>query len=99
MATLNKTQLELINRARKHGGAASVVAGSGRGAYGGRVSFGSRERAAMFKLADMGLVKVTHRDTDREFNRGNCVHSTSFRYELVGPTDEQFSAALGPCGK
>lgn len=84
MATkLNKTQQELIARAKKHGGAASVVAGSGRGAFGGRVSFGSLERAAMFKLAEIGLVKVTHRDTDRDYNRGNCVHSTSFRYELT----------------
>lgn len=96
---LTKTQQELIDRAKKHGGAASVTAGSGRGALGGRVFFGSRERAAMFKLAEMGLVKVTHREADRDYNRGNCVHSTSFRYELAGPTDDQFLAALGPCGR
>lgn len=96
---LTKTQQELIDRAKRHGGAASVVAGSGRGAFGGRISFGSRERAAMFKLAEMGLVKVTHRDTDRDYSRGNCVQGTSFRYELSGPTDDQFLAALGPCGR
>lgn len=99
MTKLNKTQQALIARAQQHGGAASVVAGSGRGAFGGRVSFGSRERTAMFKLVEMGLVKVTARDTDRDYNRGNCVHGTSFRYEIVGPTDDQFLAALGPCGK
>lgn len=80
---LNKTQQELIARAQKHGGAASVVACSGRGAFGGRVSFGSRERAAMFKLVDLGLVKITHRDSDHDYNRGNCVQSTSFRYVLI----------------
>ena len=80
---LNKTQQALIARAQAHGGAACVVACSGRGAFGGRVSLGGRERAAMFKLADMGLVKVTHRDSDRDYNRGNCVQSTSFRYVLT----------------
>ena len=85
MAILTKTQQALIARAKQHGGASSVVAGSGRGAFGGRVSFGSRERAAMFKLADMGLIKVTHRDSDRDYNRGNCVSCTSFRYEIVNP--------------
>ena len=84
MATkLTKTQQALIACAKQHGGSASVVAGSGRGAFGGRVSFGSRERAAMFKLAEMGLIKITNRDADRDYNRGNCVHSTSFRYELT----------------
>ncbi len=83
---LTKTQLELINRAKTHGGAASVVAGSGRGALGGRVSFGNRERAALHKLAEMGLIKITHRDADRDYNRGNCVHSTSYRYEILRTT-------------
>lgn len=80
---LNKTQEALLARAQQHGGAASVVAGSGRGALGGRVSFGSRERAAMFKLAELGLVRITHRETDRDYNRGNCIHATSFRFEIV----------------
>lgn len=80
---LTKTQQDLILRAKQHGGVASVVAGSGRGAFGGRVSFGSRERAAVLKLAEMGLVKITHRDSDRDYNRGNCVHYTSFRYEIA----------------
>lgn len=80
---LNKTQEALLARAQQNGGAASVVAGSGRGALGGRVSFGSRERAAMFKLAELGLVRITHRETDRDFNRGNCIHATSFRFEII----------------
>ena len=80
---LSKTQQALIERARQHGGAASVVAFSGRGAFGGRVSFGSRERAAMYALEALGLVKVTHRDSDRDHRRGNCVHSTSYRYEIT----------------
>jgi len=80
---LNKTQQELIARAQKHGGAASVVACSGRGALGGRVSFGSRERAALHKLVELGLVRITDRDSDRDYNRGNCIHSTSYRYEIA----------------
>lgn len=80
---MTKTMQDLITRAKQHGGSASVVAGGGRGAFGGRVSFGSRERTAMFKLEEAGLIKITHRDADRDYNRGNCVHCTSFRYELT----------------
>lgn len=80
---MTKTMQALIARAKQHGGAACVVTGSGRGTFGGRVSFGSRERAAMFKLAELGLVKITHREADRDYNRGNCVHCNSFRYELA----------------
>jgi hypothetical protein len=83
MPTLNKTQQELISRARAHGGAASIVAGSGRGALGGRVSFGSRERAALHNLVELGLVQITDRDSDRDYNRGYCIHVTSYRYEIV----------------
>jgi hypothetical protein len=79
---LNKTQQELISRAKIHGGAASIVAGSGRGALGGRVSFGSRERAALRKLVELGLVRITDRDSDRDYKRGNCIHATSYRYEV-----------------
>ena len=80
---LTKTQQHLIERARAHGGAASIVSGSGRGALGGRVCFGSRERVALHKLVELGLVKITHRDADRDYNRGNCIHATSYRYEIV----------------
>ncbi len=95
---LTKTQAALIERAKMYGGQAAIDAGSGRGALGGRVSFGNRERAALQKLALMGLVEIVNRIRDVEYNRGNSIHTTTFVYRLT-PTDDQFLAALGPCGK
>jgi hypothetical protein len=83
MTKLTKTQQALLDRAQTHGGAASVVAGGGRGALGGRVSFGSRELDALYKLAEMGLVRITHRDSDNDYRRGYCVRVSSFRYEIA----------------
>ena len=80
--TLTKTQQVLIERARANGGTSSVEAGSGRGAKGGRVTFGSRERTALWGLVDAGLVAVKHTLKDIECNRGYSIHSTSFVYEL-----------------
>lgn len=53
--TLTKTQQALIERAKMHGGMAAIDAGSGRGARGGRVTFGNRERAALRAGADIRL--------------------------------------------
>lgn len=80
---LTKTQQALIARARTYGGAFTVECGSGRGAQGGRVSYGSRERAALHKLRDLGLVRIVNTQSDREHNRGYCVFTTSIRYELT----------------
>lgn len=79
---LNKTQQALIERARKYGGKASVEAGSGRGAKGGRISYGRRELEALWALRDAGLIEVTHRDTDNDTNRGYTVRRSSFLYAL-----------------
>ena len=100
MTTITKTQQHLIERAKLYGGQAAVDAGSGRGALGGRISFGNRERAALHKLVEMGMVEITNRVKDVDYNRGNSVHTTTTMYRLVpakGPTDEQFLAAIGPC--
>lgn len=99
--TLTKTQQSLIERAKLYNGMASIDCGSGRGALGGRVSFGNRERAALQKLADMGLVEVTNHIRDVDYNRGNSVHTTTMVYRLKHqlPSDDQFMAALGPCGR
>jgi hypothetical protein len=35
---------------------------------------------------------------DVEYSHGNSVHTTTTMYRLT-PTDDQFLAALGPCGK
>jgi hypothetical protein len=88
MPTLTKTQQTLIDRARFHGGAASVEAGGGRGALGGRMSFGSRERTALHQLVEMGLVKIIHQDTDSFYNNGYCLETTSYLYKLSKPTGE-----------
>jgi hypothetical protein len=95
---MTKTQRALIERARLYGGQAAIDAGSGRGALGGRVSFGNRERAALHKLVELGMVEITNRIKDVEYRRGNSVHTTTIVYRLT-PTDSQFLAALGPCGR
>jgi hypothetical protein len=87
MPTLTKTQKTLIDRALQHGGAASVEAGGGRGALGGRMSFGSRERTALHQLVEMGLVRITHRDTDCDYNGGYGIRSTIWRYEIARATN------------
>ena len=99
--TLTKTQQALIERAKMHGGMAAIDAGSGRGARGGRVTFGNRERAALRKLADMGLVEITNLVKDVDYNRGYSIHTTTTMYRLKPtlPTDDQWLAALGPCGR
>jgi hypothetical protein len=86
MTTLTKTQQRLIDRARSHGGAAAVEAGSGRGALGGRMSFGSRERTALHQLVEMGLVKIIHQDSDHFYNNGYCLQTASYLYKLTKAT-------------
>ena len=95
---MTKTQRALIERARLYGGQAAIDAGSGRGALGGRISFGNRERAALHKLVELGMVEITNRVKDVDYSRGNSVHTTTIMYRLT-PTDNQFLAALGPCGR
>lgn len=98
---LTKTQRQLIDDARAHGGVFSVTRVSGRGAFGGRISHGARQRDALFALERAGLVRIVDRQTDTDYARGNAVHSTSWAYALTTPmpTDDQFLAALGPCGR
>lgn len=79
---LTKTQQALIARANLYGGRAAVESGSGRGAFGGRITFGCRERAALHKLVNMGLVEITNLAKDVDYNRGNSIHSTAIMYRL-----------------
>ena len=83
MINLNKTEQALIERAKHHGGRAGVDCGSGRGSLGGRVSFGSREAAALSKLADAGLVKIVSTIKDIDYNNGYGIHTTTFSFQLV----------------
>ena len=80
---MTKTQAALLDAAKLHGGQAAIDCGSGRGALGGRVSFGARERAALHKLAEMGLVEITNRIPSVEYNRGNSIHTTTIMYRLT----------------
>jgi hypothetical protein len=99
---LTKTQQYLLDQAKARGGAYAVETGAGRGAKGGRIRYGARERDALFKLEAAGLVRVTWRQGDSWWTgNGNSVHGTVIAFELVAPmpTDADYLAALGPCGK
>ena len=99
---LNKTQQALIARAKRDNGHVQVEAGSGRGAKGGRINYGDREMAAAMGLIKLGLAVETYRDTSQIWmGNGNTVHNCYVAIKLVTvqPTDDQFQAALGPCGR
>lgn len=98
---MNKTEQHLIDEARKYGGRFSVTRAQGRGAHGGKIDHGSRQRDAMFALEKRGLIRIVDRQADTDYNHGHAVTYTSWAFELVPsmPTDDQFMAALGPCGK
>jgi hypothetical protein len=83
-AKLTKTQQRLLEQAKRHGGDYSIETGSGRGAKGGRISYGDRERAALFALEAAGLVRITWRQGSNWFTgNGNSVYGTVFAYEIV----------------
>ena len=42
--------------------------------------------------------EATARNIRMDYSRGNSVHTTTIMYRLT-PTDDQFLAALGPCGR
>ena len=99
---LTKTQQRLIELARQHGGSYAVETGTGRGAKGGRIRYGARERDALFALEAAGLARITWRQGDSRWTgNGNSVHGTVIAFELAAPmpTDADYLAALGPCGK
>ena len=81
---MNATQTRIIEEARRNGGRASIEAGSGRGARGGRVSYGSRDLIALNALVDAGVVRIVNRDSsDHWSGNGNTVRQTVFVYEIV----------------
>lgn len=79
---LTKTQHALIAQAKKYGGRYSVTASSGRGANGGRRAHGARQRAALFALESLGIIRITDRQTDTDYANGYCISSTSWAFEL-----------------
>lgn len=98
---MTKTEQHLLDEARKHGGRYSVTRALGRGAHGGRIDHGSRQRDAMFALEKRGLIRIVDRQADTDYNRGHAVTCTSWAFELVpsAPSDAQFLEAFGPCGR
>lgn len=84
MSKLTKTQQALIAKARRDGGHVQVEAGSGRGAKGGRISYGDREMAAALALIKLGLAVETHRDWSQIWmGNGNTVHSCYVAIKLM----------------
>jgi len=83
MTKLTKTQQALIDSAKARGGFFSIESGSGRGAKGGRVSYGSRERAAVHKLAELGLVEITNSVRDVDYTRGYSIWSTVVSFRVL----------------
>ena len=83
MTSLTKTQQALLQQAKARNGFYSVECGSGRGNKGGRVSFGARNRAALFGLVDAGIVRIVDRQNDIESNHGYAIHTTSFCFQVI----------------
>lgn len=85
MSRLTKTQTALVTAAQRRGGTYSVECGSGRGSRGGRISFGSRERDALFALEKAGVVRITGRQSDGTWwtGNGNQVRTTILTFELI----------------
>ena len=83
MTKLTKTQQALIDSAKARGGFFSIESGSGRGAKGGRVSYGSRERAAVHKLAELGLVEITNSVRDVDYTRSYSIWSTVVSFRVL----------------
>jgi hypothetical protein len=81
---LTKTELELLELAASRGGFAAITTLYGRGSRGGRVSGGIRERNALFKLVDLGLVKITERAAWQDYNRGYGQGGNIITFQLCG---------------
>jgi hypothetical protein len=80
---MTKTQKHILDQIAARG-SYTVECGSGRGAKGGRVSYGERERAALFALVDAGLVFISHRESDNDYQSGgNVIRRTSFAARLT----------------
>lgn len=79
---MNKTQTTLIAKATQHGGSGAIECGGGRGPLGGRVSYGSRERDALFALVEAGKATITSRDSQDLYDNGYCVRTTVINFAL-----------------
>jgi len=81
---MTKTQQMLLDKARANGGWWQVESGGGRGPKGGVISYGSRERRAVYALEAAGLVKIIGRDSgDIWMGNGNQIRSTVVSFQVV----------------
>lgn len=80
---MTKTEQMLIAEATKRGGTYAIDSISGRGAFGGKVQAGIRERNALFKLAERGIVTIVQRHNSVDHNRGYAVWTNTFVFSLV----------------
>ena len=79
---MTKTEQMILSEITKRG-FFNIETCYGRGAGGGRVQYGARARNAMFKLEKLGLIKITHRESWQDYNRGYSQGGTIFHVELT----------------
>jgi hypothetical protein len=81
---LSATQKTLIQRAQQNAGKHAIECGSGRGAQGGRISYGTRDRDALHKLVAAGIVRITHQSSDNVYTgNGYSVRGAVISFELL----------------
>jgi hypothetical protein len=79
---MTKTQTQLLELARTYGGKYSITTGYGRGPKGGKISFGMRQRDALFALEDAGLVVITDRQPWQDYHHGYGQSGNSIAFKL-----------------
>lgn len=79
---LGKTESQLIEHARVCGGHYSVECGGGRKRTGGKVSYGTRDRRAVNRLVERGLVTITDINSSYETDGGYTIRSTILSFKL-----------------
>lgn len=88
-AKLGKTAHELFCKAQRHG-VYSIETGTGRGAKGGRICYGDRDRNALLKLVAAGLARITNQQSGSYFTgNGNTVYGSVISFELAATGSAQ----------
>jgi hypothetical protein len=101
---MTKTMKDLLSRAQENKSRPNigvVQRTCGAGAQGGRINHGMRESAALSKLLELGLVEIVKQYKSAIPNSGHTlwVYDTTYRVIQTMPSDADYLAALGPCGK
>lgn len=101
---MTKTMQDLLSRAQANKSRPNIGVVSsccGAGAKGGRINHGRRESSALASLVKLGLVEVIAQHKSAIPNGGHTlwVYDTTYKLIETMPTDADYMAALGPCGK